>query len=274
MPELPEVETVCAGLVPIVQGACFENILVRKDRLRLPVPDELAQVCSNSTVRKISRRAKYILMTLANGQVVIIHLGMSGRLVIHNALQNDYAKHDHIIFKLSGGKELVFNDPRRFGLVTYTGEGELWEHPLLKMLGVEPLEAGFTAVYMHDRLKDKKVPVKQALMDGNLVVGVGNIYACESLFQAGISPLRAAKEVSLAELELLVSKVKDVLRCAIAAGGSSLRDYVQSSGELGYFQHQFSVYGRQGQACLRCGDTVVRVRQAGRSTFYCVGCQK
>ena len=273
MPELPEVETVCRGLSAVLPGHSFTHIELRRKDLRLPFPANLSHAIENNRVIRISRRAKYILIFFADAKVLIIHLGMSGRILVFPHKRNAAEKHDHVIMDLDDGKEVAFNDPRRFGLMDITTEALLAKHPLLASLGVEPLEDGFTADYMRHALAGKKIPIKVALMDHHIVVGIGNIYACESLFKARINPQRPAKEIPPDALERLVPAAQEILRAAITAGGSTLKDYVQASGERGYFQHRFSVYGRDGKPCFDCGTAITRIVQSGRSTFFCPACQ-
>lgn len=286
MPELPEVETVCRGLAGVLEGRRLAGVQVRRKDLRIPFPPGFAAALTGRRILKIKRRAKYILMDLDDGQVLVIHLGMSGRMVVVPAASPPLQAHDHVVFTTDQGREVRFNDPRRFGLMTLVAAAELAGHKLFRHLGPDPLEADFTPVLLAAALKGRKTSIKAALLDQRIVVGVGNIYACESLYRAGISPLRKAGTVTGARVERLVPAIKQVLTEAIAAGGSSLRDHVQPSGELGYFQHAWKVYGREGESCAcaqmprqgsgraRSGRAVVRrVVQGGRSTFYCAACQ-
>ncbi len=273
MPELPEVETVCRQLEAEIVGKTINEVSLRRSGVRIPFPKNLKKDMENSRVKDVGRRAKYILIKLDNGNTVIAHLGMSGRLIMGN---NPYTpkKHDHAIFRLSNKKSLVFNDPRRFGLITICNDRKLKEHPLLTHLGIEPLEPSFNGRQLYNILKARKAPVKAALMDQESLVGVGNIYACEALFLAGIRPTRPANKVTYKEVELLATSIKQVLEKAIESGGSSFRDYVQTSGNKGYFQHSFQVYGRSGKPCTKCGRKISKITQSGRSTFYCHSCQK
>jgi formamidopyrimidine-DNA glycosylase len=290
VPELPEVETVCRGLSSVLQGRRLARVVVRRKDLRIPFPKNFAQILEGRRVEKIHRRAKYMLMDLDDGQVLIVHLGMSGRMVVDKSGAPP-AKHDHVIFTTDDGVEIRFNDPRRFGLMTLVPREELTRHKLFRHLGPDPLTAEFSPAALSAALKGRKTSIKAAILDQRIVVGVGNIYACESLYRAGISPLRKAGTVAGARAERLVPAIKAVLKEAIAAGGSSLRDHVQPSGELGYFQHAWKVYGREGESCACHGPgaakgtgkkagaankgkgVVRRVIQGGRSTFYCAGCQ-
>jgi formamidopyrimidine-DNA glycosylase len=274
MPELPEVETVCRGL--------SQNILDRKivhaenlrPNLRIPFPENFSAHLQNKIVKSIKRRAKYILITLDDDSIIIAHLGMSGKMVVYDNFQNARQTHDHAIFKFDNGKEVVFNDPRRFGLITFSDTTNLERHKLIANLGLEPLEDSFNGSALHKILHKKSTPIKTTIMDASLVVGVGNIYACEALFRSTISPLKKSSELTLQNCEFLANNIKNVLSEAIIAGGSTLRDYVQASGDSGYFQHKFKVYGRDGEACVICKNEVARIKQAGRSTFYCPNCQK
>jgi formamidopyrimidine-DNA glycosylase len=279
MPELPEVETVCRGLAKVLTGARITSVDVRRPDLRVPLPKGLAARLKGQRVFKIERRAKYIVMELDGGDTLLLHLGMSGRMVImHKAKKPE--KHDHLIFEFDNGTYLHFNDPRRFGLCDLIPTTDLATHKLLRHLGIEPLGPDLTPAHLAEKFKGKKTSVKVALMDQRLVVGVGNIYASEALFYAGISPKRRAGSCSREQIAKLVPAIKKVLRAAIKAGGSSLRDYVQADGELGYFQHQFAVYDRAGEACRSCKCDVKktggieRIAQAGRSSFYCARRQK
>lgn len=292
MPELPEVETVCRGLKGVLEGHRLARVDVRRKDLRIPFPPRFGERLSGRTVEKIRRRAKYMLLDLDDGNVLIVHLGMSGRMVVQKKAGAP-AKHDHVIFTTDDGAEIRFNDPRRFGLMTLVPREELERHKLFRHLGPDPLTGEFTAEVLSAALKGRKTSIKAALLDQRIVVGVGNIYACESLYLAGISPLRKAGTVAGERAARLVPAIKKVLNDAIAAGGSSLRDHVQPSGELGYFQHAWKVYGREGESCScgKAGGTaaksgtggkgkpnkgkglVRRIIQGGRSTFYCPACQ-
>lgn len=283
MPELPEVETVCRGLVGVLEGRRLARVDVRRKDLRIPFPPFFAETLQGRRVEKIWRRAKYILMDLDDGQVLITHLGMSGRMTLDKR-GAPLAKHDHVIFTTDRGAEIRFNDPRRFGLMTLAKRAELDSHKLFRHLGPDPLTPDFTPALLSAALKGRKTPIKAALLDQRIVVGVGNIYACESLYRAGIAPTRKAGTVAGERAARLVPAIKAVLNQAIAAGGSSLRDHVQPSGELGYFQHSWNVYGREGESCACLGKrgamngnkgkgVVRRITQGGRSTFYCARCQ-
>jgi formamidopyrimidine-DNA glycosylase len=272
MPELPEVETVVRGLERSLVGKRLARLDLARPDLRSAIPKDLAQRLADRRVERFTRRAKYILMHVEGGGVLIAHLGMSGRLVIAppgKAPPRD--RHDHAIFHFDDGTELRLNDARRFGLLDYSEEQGLNEHPRFKHLGPEPLGNQFNGPALARLLKGKKTSVKAALLDQRVVAGLGNIYVCEAMFGAGLSPRRLAGTVTAERAERLATAIRDVLTRAIAAGGSSLRDYVQASGELGYFQHQWAVYGKEGEPCpgCDCGKGIKRIVQGGRSTFYC-----
>lgn len=275
MPELPEVETVCRGLSARLVGRRLVRVEQRRPGLRLPFPEDMPARLTGRRVVAIGRRAKYILIHLDDGGVAILHLGMSGRLIIAEAPGAPPGRHDHVVLTTDDGAVVVFNDARRFGLMTLALEAELAAHPLLVGLGPEPLSPGFMPKALSARLAGRGSPIKAALLDQTVVAGLGNIYVSESLFHAGISPLRPAASVAGAGAGRLVPAIRRVLKAAIAAGGSSLRDYVQTSGELGYFQHRFAVYDRAGQPCPGCCCDVAetggirRLTQANRSSYYC-----
>lgn len=274
MPELPEVETVRRGLQKALLGRRITGITTSRLRLRRPFPAGLPRLV-RARVEGLERRAKYLLLRLDTNQTIVIHLGMSGRLVIHPA-GDAYTpeKHDHFVMTLENGTKIVFNDARRFGLIDLVDDEKLEKHKLFKHLGPEPLDKSFSPAYLADYLKRRKIAIKLAIMDQKCVVGVGNIYASEALYRAGISPKRMAKSLKKDEIARLVPAIRKVLEDAIKAGGSSLRDYVQADGELGYFQHSFAVYGRAGEKCKKCGADIRKITQGGRSTFYCPSHQK
>ena len=271
MPELPEVETVCRGLAPVLEGRVLTRVEQRISALRRPLPSGFAGRIEGRRVTRVARRAKYILLHLDGGDVVIIHLGMSGRMTIHAGEAPPRKRHDHIVFHTDGGHHIVFNDARRFGVMDLGRADDLDRHPLLARLGIEPLGNEFNGDSLAALFKGRRTPIKAALLDQRLIAGIGNIYACEILYAARLSPKRLAYTVAGRRAERVADATRRVLREAIAAGGSSLRDYVQASGELGYFQHRFAVYGRQGEACpdCDCDAAIRRIVQAGRSTFYC-----
>jgi formamidopyrimidine-DNA glycosylase len=277
MPELPEVETVVRGLARVLTGKRLERLHLARPDLRDAIPPGLAAQIAGKRIERFSRRAKYILMHFAGGGVVIAHLGMSGRLIIvppDGALARE--KHDHAVFHFDDGTELRLNDARRFGALDYAEESSLAEHPRFRHLGPEPLSNEFNGPSLAESLHGKKTSIKAALLDQRVVAGIGNIYACEALYGARLSPRRLAKTVQGERAERLAAAIHDVLTRAVTAGGSSLRNYVQTSGELGYFQHHWAVYGKEGQPCPGCDcKTVIRrIVQGGRSTFYCANRQK
>jgi formamidopyrimidine-DNA glycosylase len=277
MPELPEVETVKRGLAMRMEGHRITGLALNRADLRTPLPAGLRARVEGRRVTRLGRRAKYILVHLDDGGVLIAHLGMSGRIVVSEPGSSEPPDpHDHIIFTLDDGTVLRFNDARRFGTLDYTSQDELPHHPLLAHLGPEPLGNDFNGPTLAALLAGKATPIKAALLDQRVVAGLGNIYVSESLYWAGLSPRRLAGTVNQPRAERLAHAIRDVLERAIAAGGSSLRDYVQASGELGYFQHHFAVYGKEGEKCPRCDCTrgIKRIVQAGRSSFYCAKRQR
>ena len=283
VPELPEVETVRKGLVPVMEGFRIKTALVRRPDLRWPFPENMSQRLSGARIERLRRRAKYILADLDRGETLLIHLGMSGRMLIQGELQGVFhtpimplEKHDHVVFEMENDIRVVFNDPRRFGAMDLIATEALEEHPLLAKLGPEPLGNSFDSKHLKKAFAGKKSPVKSALLDQRIVSGLGNIYVCEALWRSGISPKRLAGKVSGPKVEALTGAIRDVLREAIEAGGSSLKDYRQADGELGYFQHAFAVYDQENETCRHsdCSGTVVRIVQSGRSSFYCPKCQR
>ncbi|PWC44846.1 bifunctional DNA-formamidopyrimidine glycosylase/DNA-(apurinic or apyrimidinic site) lyase [Azospirillum sp. TSO22-1] len=275
MPELPEVETVCRGLAPHLEGRVLTRVVQRRPDLRFPFPPKFCERLTGRRVAAVRRRAKYILMHLDDGTVLLAHLGMSGRMVISPAPAPEPATHDHVIFETDEGTVVTFNDARRFGMMDLTEEGALAEHPMLRSLGPEPLGNDFSGPVLAERLAGRMSPIKAVLLDQTVVAGLGNIYVSEALFCAGLSPTRMAATVTGAKAERLARCIRDVLARAIEAGGSTLRDHRQATGELGYFQHQFSVYDREGEPCPGCTCNLAktggiqRIVQSGRSTFYC-----
>jgi len=294
MPELPEVETVRRGLIPVMEGATILAAEVKRPDLRFPLPERFAERLTGRRVASLGRRAKYLLVDLDGDEVVIMHLGMSGSFRIaqaavggevvgdfHHERSRD-AAHDHVVLTLSSGATVTYNDPRRFGFMLMTERRALAEHPFFARLGVEPTGNDLSAEHLAMVLRGKAAPLKAALLDQSIIAGLGNIYVCEALHRAGLSPQRAAGTLvtkggePTARLERLVPVIREVIAEAIEAGGSSLRDHAQPSGQLGYFQHSFHVYDREGETCRRCGDRhiVRRIVQSGRSTFYCPACQR
>ncbi len=277
MPELPEVETVRLGLKPVLEGHRLADVEVRRPDLRVPFPENFAARLRGRRIARLTRRAKYLLVHFDDdGEMALIHLGMSGRMVVEGPGQGNAPRvaspHDHVVFETDAGARVVFNDPRRFGLMTLIAPGAAQTHPLLADLGPEPLSAEFDVAALALRLKGKGAPIKAALLDQRVVAGLGNIYVCEALFRAGISPRRRAGTVQGGRAARLHAAIVAVLTEAIAAGGSSLRDHRRPDGELGYFQHNFSVYDREGVPCPGCdcrGGVIRRMVQSGRSTFYC-----
>ena len=283
MPELPEVETVRRGLLPVMEGVGLIRSDVNRPDLRWPFPDRMAERLTEVTITALRRRSKYILGDLSSGETLILHLGMSGRILISGdplgQFHHDHPapeKHDHVVFHLANGARVTFNDPRRFGAMDLIATPEVESHRLLEKLGPEPLGNAFDETYLVEALEGRRTPIKSALLDQSVVAGLGNIYVCEVLYRAGISPLRKASHISSARLGRLVPHIRDVLSEAIEAGGSSLKDYRQTDGELGYFQHRFRVYDREGEACqtVDCADQIARVVQSGRSSFFCRNCQR
>jgi len=279
MPELPEVETVRRGLTPKLVGRRIVRLIQRRRDLRVPLPKKFAERVEGRRVLGIDRRAKYLLLRLDDGHTLITHLGMSGRMTLHDAAsaaEHPFQRHDHVVIDTDEGWQVRFNDARRFGLMLLAADEEVPGHKLFKGLGPEPLDKAFDGESLAKRLKGRRTPIKAALLDQKTLVGVGNIYACEALFLAGISPRRSAHTVQGERAERLAAAIKRVLISSIDDGGSTLRDHVQPDGELGYFQTRFNVYDRQGAVCPTpgCGKLVRRLVQSGRSTFYCAGCQR
>lgn len=277
MPELPEVETVCRGLRKPLEGRVLARVVQRRPDLRFPIPERFAERLAGRRVERVGRRAKFILVTLDDDTVLIAHLGMSGRMTIVPAAEAPPpGPHDHVEFETEDGVIVRYCDPRRFGMMDLTTTDALGDHRMLKQLGPEPLGNAFHAAALSRALAGKRSPIKAALLDQRVVAGLGNIYICEALHRAGISPRRSAHTVPGKRAERLAHEIRAVLREAIDAGGSSLRDYVQASGNLGYFQHSWQVYGREGEPCRRpgCTGTVRRIVQSGRSTFYCATHQR
>jgi formamidopyrimidine-DNA glycosylase len=275
MPELPEVETVRRGLALKMSGRRILRAELRRLDLRRPFPPSLASRLDGARIGALGRRGKYILIELDSDGLLLLHLGMSGRVTAGSAALPP-APHDHVLLTLDDGTVVRFNDPRRFGLIDYVKRGEAAQHPLLAGLGPEPLDAGFDGRYLVATLAGKLTPIKAALLDQRIVAGLGNIYVCEALFRAGLSPRRLAASIGRRRADRLAAGIREVLTEAVAAGGSSLRDYVQADGELGYFQHCWAVYGREGSPCpgCDCGAGVRRIVQSGRSTFYCAKRQR
>lgn len=273
MPELPEVETTRLGLLPLV-GKVVESVTIRHPTLRWPIPSELPRILAKQTLNAITRRAKYILCDFGDERcgTLLLHLGMSGRICL---LDDNYPpeKHDHFDIAFTDGSVLRLRDPRRFGAVLWLDNKQL-NHVLLNSLGPEPLDDAFNAAYLHQALANKTLAIKNAIMDGHVVVGVGNIYASESLFRARIHPETPARDVSLAKCKMLVQEIKTTLQDALIAGGSSLRDFFGADGNPGYFQQTYFVYARTNEPCKVCQQPIQNIRLGQRSTFFCPKCQK
>lgn len=283
MPELPEVETVMRGLAPAMTGATIVGAAVNRPDLRWPFPPNMADRLTGKQVHQLRRRSKYILADLDSGETLLIHLGMSGRMLVSGDPLGQFVhdhpmaqKHDHVVLDFDNGARVTFNDPRRFGAMDLIKTTELDHHALIKVLGPEPFSNAFNEIYLGQKIGAKKSPIKSVLLDQSIVAGLGNIYVCEVLFKTRIAPQRLAKDLSQNEIANLIPAIRQVLTDAIQAGGSSLRDFRQADGELGYFQHSFDVYGREGQVCknIDCNHEIQRVVQSGRSSFFCPKCQR
>ena len=288
MPELPEVETVRRGLAPAMEGAALAKVEVRDRRLRWPIAKDFEKRLTGQTVEGLGRRAKYLLADLSSGEVLVMHLGMSGSFRVgadakpgvYYHERSKSTAHDHVVFHMSNGATVTFNDPRRFGSMKLVKRTKIGQEPLLRGLGPEPLGNAFDAAMLARACAGKKTSLKAALLDQRVVAGLGNIYVCEALYRARLSPKRMASTIAdrkgepNARAAALVEAIKTVLQDAIAAGGSSLRDHRRTDGALGDFQHNFQVYDREGEPCPNCKGKIKRVVQSGRSTFYCPSCQK
>lgn len=293
MPELPEVETVRRGLEPAMTGARFVRVEQRRKDLRFPFPDRFVERLEGQTIRALGRRAKFLIADLSSGEALIMHLGMSGRFTVTEAERvtapgdfhfkpDGIMTHDHVVFHLSNGTVVTYNDPRRFGSMDIVARDGLEQSRHFRLMGIEPLGNALDSDVLAGLYAGKKTPLKAALLDQRLVAGLGNIYVCEALHRAGLSPERLAGTIATkagkgtARSERLAVAIRDVLNEAVAAGGSTLRDYAQTDGSLGYFQHRFRVYDREGEACPTpgCGGVIKRIVQSGRSSFYCAACQK
>ncbi|WP_455477177.1 bifunctional DNA-formamidopyrimidine glycosylase/DNA-(apurinic or apyrimidinic site) lyase [Bartonella sp. B41] len=291
MPELPEVETVRRGLAPILTGAKVMSVKINRQDLRFPFPEAFSERLVGRTVLELGRRAKYLLFYLSEGETVLSHLGMSGswRLEKNVLRKKHYSTgksilHDHLIMNVQAENgyvyRLVYNDPRRFGFMQLADTANLYKNPFLKNLGLEPTSNEFSGTYLQKVFASKKTPLKIALLDQSIIAGLGNIYVCEALWRSHLSPRRSASTLALESVRArklaknLANNIRNVIAEAIFSGGSSLRDYMHADGSFGYFQHCFSVYGREGKECLQCGMLIVRIVQSGRSSFYCPRCQK
>ncbi len=293
MPELPEVETVMRGLRPVLEGCRIEGVTLRRAGLRFPFPERFAERLAGSRVTTLRRRAKYILAGLDSGEVLLIHLGMTGRFTVFSgqgaqnlgefyfetaAGEAGQGPHDHVVLALEGGARVVYTDPRRFGIMDLFPEVSLASHKLLGGIGVEPLGNEFSADYLAERFRGKAAPLKAALLDQHIIAGLGNIYVCEALHRAGLSPRRKSRTLVKKKsvdprLSELARHIRDVLSEAITAGGSTLQDFAHTDGASGAFQQRFLVYDREGEPCMKCGAPILRLVQSGRSTFYCRHCQ-
>ncbi|MCB2114321.1 MAG: bifunctional DNA-formamidopyrimidine glycosylase/DNA-(apurinic or apyrimidinic site) lyase [Parvularculaceae bacterium] len=288
MPELPEVETVRRGLLSAMEGATFERVLTRRKDLRYKFPAKFSARLEGARVECLARRGKYLLAALSTDESLIMHLGMSGRFVVEAGAEDARREarpparppacaHDHVEFFMrgpAGRARVVFNDPRRFGFMDLAGTAAIERSKHFRAMGPEPLDEAFTLGVLADALRARRAPIKAALLDQSVVAGLGNIYVCEALFEAGVSPRRSAATIGARRAERLWRAIRRTLEAAIDAGGSSLRDFAAADGSLGYFQHRFQVYGREGRACPRCARSVARIVQSGRSTFYCGACQR
>ncbi|MDE0781663.1 MAG: bifunctional DNA-formamidopyrimidine glycosylase/DNA-(apurinic or apyrimidinic site) lyase [Planktomarina sp.] len=283
MPELPEVETVRRGLMPAILGQIIFMAEVNRPDLRWPFPKNMAKRLTGARVTALRRRSKYILIDLDRGETLIIHLGMSGRMLISGFKLGNFftehpaaEKHDHVVFHMENGARVTFNDARRFGAMDLATTAEVENHKFLTSLGPEPLGNSFNEGYLKGALTGKNTPIKTALLDQRIIAGLGNIYVCEVLYRSKILPTQKAATLSKLAIGKIVPTIREVLEEAISAGGSSLKDYRQTGGELGYFQHNFQVYGREGETCKEkvCKGTIKRITQAGRSSFFCPQCQR
>jgi formamidopyrimidine-DNA glycosylase len=294
MPELPEVETVMQGLKPVLEGQRIATVTLRRAGLRFPFPERFAERLSGHRITGLWRRAKYILAGLDSGEVLLVHLGMTGRFTVFSgqgarnlgefyfetaAGESGQGPHDHVVLSLANGTRVVYTDPRRFGVMDLFPEADTVSHKLLRDIGVEPLGNAFSADYLAERFRDKAAPLKAALLDQHIIAGLGNIYVCEALFRAGLSPRRKARTLVRKKgfdprLAELVRHIREVLGEAIGAGGSTLQDFAHTDGASGAFQQRFLVYDREGEPCMSCGAPIERLVQSGRSTFYCRHCQK
>lgn len=283
MPELPEVETVMRGIAPAMEGAVILQADVNRPDLRWPFPERMSERLQQTKVLGLRRRSKYILVDLSSGESLLIHLGMSGRMLVSNETVGQFThvhpapqKHDHVVLHMNNGARITFNDPRRFGAMDLLTTETAQTHKLLSTIGPEPLGNSFNESYLAAALERKNSPIKSALLDQRIVAGLGNIYVCETLYRAGISPERRSNSLAAEQVHTLVPIIRDVLTEAITAGGSSLKDFRQADGDLGYFQHSFDVYGRENETCnsAGCDALVQRIVQSGRSSFYCPNCQR
>lgn len=279
MPELPEVETVRRGLAPVMEGRTILSVTQNRPNLRFPFPDRFPERLRGTTIEHLGRRAKFLTAELSTGDVLVMHLGMTGRFTVtgqnsEEAPANTNPAHDHVVFHMEGGITVTYNDPRRFGFMELWPSTSFSAYPRLQKLGPEPLSNGFSVAYLDEVLAGRNTPIKSALLDQSIIAGLGNIYVCEALYRSGISPKRKASSIPGQRAARLAPAINDVIGEAIAAGGSSISDFASASGELGYFQHGFAVYDRENQPCSKCSKPVKRIVQSGRSTFYCASCQR
>lgn len=264
-----------------MEGQRFASVSQNRADLRFPFPEHFVERLTGKTLIRLGRRAKFLTAELSSGEVLVMHLGMTGRFTVeaaklgefHHAAGTDPA-HDHVVFRMEDGTSVTYNDPRRFGFMELWPAQQFEAYPRLMAMGPEPLSNHFSAAYLDTALKDKKTPIKSALLDQSVIAGLGNIYVCEALWRAKVSPKRLARSVPGQRAARLAPAINEVIAEAIEAGGSSISDFANASGELGYFQHRFAVYDREGEACRTCGDTIRRLVQSGRSTFYCPSCQR
>jgi formamidopyrimidine-DNA glycosylase len=281
MPELPEVETVRRGLAPAMEGRRFQRVETRRADLRFPLPSRFAERLAGARVERLARYAKFLAAELSTGEVLIMHLGMTGRFTLAGTVQGQFhhgggglAGHDHIVFHMQDGACITYNDPRRFGFMELWPAADFGAYPRLTGLGPEPLSNRFSPAYLDEALSGKTAPVKAALLDQKVVAGLGNIYVCEALFRAGISPRRLSRTIPGRRALRLAPAINAVIAEAIEAGGSSISDFAAADGALGYFQHRFDVYDREGAPCKTCAAPIRRIVQSGRSSFYCPACQR
>ncbi|MEZ5985528.1 MAG: bifunctional DNA-formamidopyrimidine glycosylase/DNA-(apurinic or apyrimidinic site) lyase [Hyphomonas sp.] len=281
MPELPEVETVRRGLAPVMEGCTIVSLTQNRADLRFPFPERFAERVSGHKVVRLGRRAKFLTAELSSGEVLVMHLGMTGRFTVSGQRTGSYKydtgtdpAHDHVVIVLDSHDIVTYNDPRRFGFMELWPAEQFQAYPRLTAMGPEPLSNHFSAAYLDTALKGKKAPIKAALLDQSVIAGLGNIYVCEALWRARISPKRLSQSIPGQRAARLAPAINDVIAEAIEAGGSSISDFASASGELGYFQHRFAVYDREGEDCRACGTTIKRLVQSGRSTFYCPSCQR
>ena len=283
MPELPEVETIMRGISPFLEGATIKKIKLNRADLRWPFPENFANRIKEAKVLNLKRRSKYILVHLSTGETLLIHLGMSGKILVSDTKISNYfyeslkvSNHDHVIFEFSDGTIVTYNDPRRFGSMDLAKTDNLNNHKFLEKLGPEPLGNNFNSDYLKTELSKRESPIKNVLLNQSVVAGLGNIYVCEALFMSGISPKKRASKISKIKCEELVRNIRAVLMSAIEAGGSSLKDFTDIQGNSGYFQFEFYVYGRENEYCktINCERKIKRISQSGRSSFYCPSCQR